>query len=32
MFSFHKYIAEHHSSSEDEEPTKRPTRGATRLK
>jgi len=32
MFSFHRYMAEHHSSSEDEAPAKRPTRGATRLR
>jgi len=31
MFSFHKYMVEHHSSSKDEAPTKRPIRGATRL-
>ena len=32
MFSFHKYMAEHYTSSEDEAPAKRPTRGATRLR
>jgi len=32
MFSFHRYMAEHFTSSEDEAPTKRPTRGATRLR
>ena len=32
MFSFHRYMTEHHSSSEDEALTKRPTRGATRLR
>ena len=32
MFSFHIYIVEHHSPSEDETSTKRPTRGATRLR
>jgi len=32
MFSFHRYMAEHHTSSKDEAPTKRPTRGATRLR
>jgi len=32
MFSFHIYMAKHHSSSEDEALTKRPTRGATRLR
>ena len=32
MFSFHRYMAEHYTSLEDEAPTKRPTRGATRLK
>jgi len=32
MFSFHIYMAEHYTSSEDEAPTKRPTRGATRLR
>jgi len=32
MFLFHKYTAEYHTSSEDETPTKRPTRGATRLR
>jgi len=32
MFSFHRYMAKHYSSSEDEAPTKRPTRGATRLR
>jgi len=31
MFSFHKYMAEHYTSSKDEAP-KRPTRGATRLR
>ena len=30
--SFHRYMAEHHTSSEDEAPTKRLTRGATRLR
>ena len=32
MFSFHRYMAEHYTSSEDEALTKRPTRGATRLR
>jgi len=32
MFSFHRYMDEHHSSSEDEAPAKRPTKGATRLR
>jgi len=32
MFSFHRYIAEHHNSLEDKIHTKRPTKGATRLK
>jgi len=32
MFSFHRYMVEHYTSSEDETPTKRPTRGATRLR
>ena len=32
MFSFHRYMAEHHSSSEDETPIKRPTRRASRLR
>jgi len=30
--SFHRYMVEHHTSSKDEAPTKRPTRGATRLR
>jgi len=32
MFSFHRYMVEHHTSSKDEAPTMRPTRGATRLR
>ena len=32
MFSFHRYMAEHYTSSKDETPTKRPIRGATRLR
>jgi len=32
MFSFHRYMVEHHNSSEDEAPTKRPIKGATRLR
>jgi len=32
MFSFHKYMVEHYTSSEDEAPTRRPIRGATRLR
>ena len=32
MFSFHRYMVEHHTSSKDETSTKRPTRGATRLR
>jgi len=32
MFSFYRYMAEHYTSSEDEAPTKRPTRGATKLR
>ena len=32
MFSFHRYMAEPYTSSEDEAPTKRPTKGATRLR
>ena len=32
MFSFHRYMAEHYTSSKDEAPTKRPTRGATWLR
>ena len=32
VLSFHRYMAEHHSSSEDDIPTKKPTRGATRMR
>ena len=32
MFSFQRYIVEHHNPSKDEGPTKRLTRGATRLR
>ena len=32
MFSFHRYMVEHHTSLEDETPTKRPTREATRVR
>jgi len=32
MFSFHRYMAEHYTSSKDEALAKRPTRGATRLR
>jgi len=32
MFSFHRYMTEHYTSLEDEAPTKRPTRGPTRLR
>jgi len=32
MFSFHRYMVEHYTSSEDEAPAKRPTRGTTRLR
>jgi len=32
MFSSQRYMTEHHSSLEDETPTKRLTRGATKLR
>jgi len=32
MFSFHRYMVEHHNLPEDEAPTKRRIRGTTRLR
>ena len=32
MFSFHRYMVEHHNSSKDEAPIKRPIRRATSLR